>query len=517
METRILNDVAVYGAIIMSKNEDGFPQNPRIGTLVIKDNTLYVYIQIGGLETWYPYGNRTQSYVHVQGLPSTTWEVEHNLGTGDVWYQIQDADGEIVQAKVTKTDQNNLQVTFTTPITGTIVIVAPTSIDVPEVKATSIQAGNGYVVIDNSGIRIDGDYVLTAGNIEFYAEQAVTAEATSRSNADTTLQSNINTELTARTNAVTTLQNNINTEITARTNADTTLQANITAVDNKVNALGSAFNYVGTVSGGTQPAPFDLNTLDASGKNPGDYYKVAVSGYFVVGAGSVFLANANDGLVWNNASSVDIIDNTNSSVSGTSDFVTVTGSADAGFVIDVASTFKTRVTSAESDILVEKTARTNADTTLQSNINAELTSRTSADTTLQSNINVEIAARTNADTTLQSNIDTKQPLLAHAVVTSATSTTSATTSNQVVDISATTLIRSAKYNIQVTSGSSYHTTEVSIVHDGSEVFISEYGTIITGSSLATFSADISSGSMRLLVTPTNAVTTIKVVKTAINV
>lgn len=491
METRILNDVAIHGAIIITKNEDGFPQNPRIGTLVIKDNTLYAYIQIGSLETWYPYGNRTSSYIHVQGLPSTTWEVQHDLSSGDLWYQIQNEDGEIVQAKVTKVDENYLEVTFTTPIAGTIIVIAPTSIDVPSVKATSIEAGNGYVIIDNTGVRIDGDYVLTEGNIEEFAQQAVDAEVTARSNADTTLQSNIDAEATARANA------------------DATLQASITSVDDKVNALGSAFNYVGTLSGGTEQSPFDLATLSAGGKDPGDFYKVSTSGFFVIGQGTPFFANANDGLVWNTTSSVDIIDNTNSSVSGTADFIAVTGSSDAGFVVDVDSNFKTRVTTTESDLLVEKTARTNADTTLQANIDSEVTARIAA-------INAESTLRANADTTLQANIDTKQPLLSHGVISSASLTTSATTSNQVVDTSSATEIRSVKYNIQATSGSSYHTTEVSIVHDGSEVFITEYGTIVTGASLATFSADISGGNMRLLVTPTNAVTTIKVVKTAIN-
>jgi hypothetical protein len=55
------------------------------------------------------------------------------------------------------------------------------------------------------------------------------AEVTARTNADTTLQTNIDAEATARANADTTLQANIDAEATSRANADTTLQANIDA------------------------------------------------------------------------------------------------------------------------------------------------------------------------------------------------------------------------------------------------------------------------------------------------
>ena len=60
-----------------------------------------------------------------------------------------------------------------------------------------------------------------------YVSSAVAAEATLRSNADTTLQNNINAEATARSSA-------ISSEATARSNADVTLQ-------NEINNLFSAF------------------------------------------------------------------------------------------------------------------------------------------------------------------------------------------------------------------------------------------------------------------------------------
>lgn len=121
----------------------------------------------------------------------------------------------------------------------------------------------------------------------------------------------------------------------------------ISTVQAAVEALGSAFNYVGTVDGGTVGAPFDMATL--AQKDAGDYYKVTTSGYFKVGTGEVFVANANDGLAFNLAGGVDIIDNTNGSVSGTASEIAVTGSSDTGFTVAIDSAFKSRVATLESE------------------------------------------------------------------------------------------------------------------------------------------------------------------------
>lgn len=106
----------------------------------------------------------------------------------------------------------------------------------------------------------------------------------------------------------------------------------------------------------------------------------------------------------------------------------------------------------------------------------------------------------------------------HGAITSATLTTSATTANQVIMSLSATTYRTVEYLIQVKSGTSYHMTKINLIHNGTDVWIDEYGTIYTGTSLATFSADISGGNIRLLLaTVANAVTTIKVIATAINI
>jgi hypothetical protein len=96
-------------------------------------------------------------------------------------------------------------------------------------------------------------------------------------------------------------------------------------------------------------------------------------------------------------------------------------------------------------------------------------------------------------------------------------TTTTTISETPIDTFSSSTYRSAKYLIQITEGTSYHTTEISIIHDGSTTYSTEYGTIKTNELLSTFDSDIDTGNVRLLATPvSSSSTTFKIVRTSIN-
>jgi len=85
----------------------------------------------------------------------------------------------------------------------------------------------------------------------------------------------------------------------------------------------------------------------------------------------------------------------------------------------------------------------------------------------------------------------------------------------VMSISASTY-RSVNYQVQVTEGTNYNMTTINVIHDGTNTYMTEYGTINQPIGIATFSTDISGGSLRLLGYPAFASdTTFKVVFTAI--
>jgi hypothetical protein len=107
--------------------------------------------------------------------------------------------------------------------------------------------------------------------------------------------------------------------------------------------------------------------------------------------------------------------------------------------------------------------------------------------------------------------------LSYGQLFSATLTTSTTTADQIVDAVAIASYRTSEYLIQVTSGSAYQCTKVIIVHDGTLPYLTEYATVMTGASLASFDATVASGNVNLTVTPVNAVTAIKVIRTTIKI
>ena len=96
-------------------------------------------------------------------------------------------------------------------------------------------------------------------------------------------------------------------------------------------------------------------------------------------------------------------------------------------------------------------------------------------------------------------------------------TTTSTNAAVVMSISASTY-RSVNYQVQVTRGTNYNMSTINIIHDGTNTYMSEYGIINQPIGVATFSSDISSGSLRLIGHPAfSSETTFKVVFTALEV
>ena len=78
--------------------------------------------------------------------------------------------------------------------------------------------------------------------------------------------------------------------------------------------------------------------------------------------------------------------------------------------------------------------------------------------------------------------------------TSSSLTTTATTEVN-LDTFAHASYRAARYIVAMSSGSDFHSTEIVLVHDGSGVTMTQYGTL-KSSNLATFDAEISGSDAR---------------------
>ena len=110
--------------------------------------------------------------------------------------------------------------------------------------------------------------------------------------------------------------------------------------------------------------------------------------------------------------------------------------------------------------------------------------------------------------TARSGLDVCAGSITPVISLQAATTTLTTTSASNIDTFVAATFRSAQYQIQITQGSSYHVTTLNVLHDGSSVYLSEFGTIRTGAILATFDADINSGNVRGRATPASDSSTV---------
>ena len=95
----------------------------------------------------------------------------------------------------------------------------------------------------------------------------------------------------------------------------------------------------------------------------------------------------------------------------------------------------------------------------------------------------------------------------YAVISGVTASKTSTSIASVDTFSAS-QYRSANYQIQVVRGTNYNMTTINILHDGTNTYMSEFGSINQPVGIATFGSDINSGNVRLLATPTSSDATI---------
>jgi hypothetical protein len=84
-------------------------------------------------------------------------------------------------------------------------------------------------------------------------------------------------------------------------------------------------------------------------------------------------------------------------------------------------------------------------------------------------------------------------------------TTSASQTNRI--LASATTYRTLKVIVQIKSSTNFHATEILLTHNGTTVYMTEYATIFSNNSLATFDADISGGNIRLLIDPNQSAST----------
>jgi len=94
-----------------------------------------------------------------------------------------------------------------------------------------------------------------------------------------------------------------------------------------------------------------------------------------------------------------------------------------------------------------------------------------------------------------------------------------TSSPTVIDTFSTSSYRTAKYVISVTdnAANNFQSTELMLMHSGGSAYTTEYATLISNSTIAQFSASISSGNVNLTYTPATSNSTVKLNRITVGV
>ena len=110
---------------LVFEQETSFPVDATVGSIVFKDNTLYMCVALNVADPiWIPLTASIDTYVHEQEATSTTWTITHNLGNENLILQVyNDANEMVIPDTVTPTDTNEIVVTFSVAIAGRVIVM----------------------------------------------------------------------------------------------------------------------------------------------------------------------------------------------------------------------------------------------------------------------------------------------------------------------------------------------------------------------------------------------------------
>ena len=124
----------------------------------------------------------------------------------------------------------------------------------------------------------------------------------------------------------------------------------------------------------------------------------------------------------------------------------------------------------------------------------------------------------NTGGTITGNLTVQGSSISLDAETYSSNTSLATVSETTIDSFSTSDFRTARYLVQITEGTKYHSTEFMLIHNGTSVNAIEYATVTTDGELGTFTADINTGLVRLRFTASDSNNrTIKYFRTLVKV
>jgi len=122
-DINVFSDLNMKSSAFRLHSYAGFPTNPTPGELTVADGALFCYTELEGQLQWLPLTNKREFHTHKQETASSTWLVEHNLGTTDFIFAVYDVNNMLQLANATPITVDSIQVELTHEMIGKCVVI----------------------------------------------------------------------------------------------------------------------------------------------------------------------------------------------------------------------------------------------------------------------------------------------------------------------------------------------------------------------------------------------------------
>ena len=121
-----------YGNANLQKNQlqnpaleavSTFPANPVVGSLIFKDDTVYICVNVQDYPVWVPLTREVETYIHNQSEASASWTITHNLNSDMVSIQIYDENSKmVIPSEIELTSKTVATVTLSAAMSGRAIV-----------------------------------------------------------------------------------------------------------------------------------------------------------------------------------------------------------------------------------------------------------------------------------------------------------------------------------------------------------------------------------------------------------